>query len=126
MNAKINNMNADSKSHISIIGSDIILDNIIFIINMNGMDNKKVIPPATNFLSLKRLKITNKSHKYAVEIIAIIAPTEKIALTFIRFLNINKYGMIKILTDIRLPLIPFLPDIIIGNDTTQVNIKLFC
>ncbi len=119
-------MNADSKSHISIIGSDIILDNIIFIINMNGMDNKKVIPPATNFLSLKRLKITNKSHKYAVEIIAIIAPTEKIALTFIRFLNINKYGMIKILTDIRLPLIPFLPDIIIGNDTTQVNIKLFC
>ena len=115
-------MNTDNISHISIIGSEIIFDNIIFISNINGMDKQNVIPAANNLRTLKRLKIPNINHMYTIEISAIIAPIEKTAFKFIRSLNMYKYGMTKILIDIKLPRIPFFPKIIIGNDTTQVNI----
>lgn len=49
-NASVNKIKTDSISQISIIGSAIIFDNIILMININGIANKKIIPKAINFL----------------------------------------------------------------------------
>jgi len=55
-------MKTDKISHTSIIGSEIKLDNITFTRIINGIDNKKIYPPANNLRIFKRLKIPNIIH----------------------------------------------------------------
>ena len=59
------------------IGSEIILDNVILISSVNGMDSKKVIPTASSLRILRQLNIKNINHMYTSEMNAITAPMEK-------------------------------------------------
>lgn len=52
--AIINRINTDNISQISITGSPIIFDNVLFIKHVNGIANKNVIPVANSFRSLSR------------------------------------------------------------------------
>lgn len=68
-----------------------IFDNITLTINKNGMDNKKVIPNAINFLSFPmRIKTAAIIHKNTIETNAIPAPIENTSFTFTKLPNKNK------------------------------------
>lgn len=115
-------MKIDKMSHTSMIGSEMNFDNAMFTSIMNGINDRKIIPRANNLRIFKRLTIPNRIHRYTIEISDIIAPIEKTAFTFIKSLNMYKYGIVKILIAIKPPRNPFLPNIITGNDTIQANI----
>ena len=96
--------------------------NITLIMNMNGIADKKAIPKAINFRVFPmRLKTANKSHKNRMETDAIALPIENMALVFSRRLNKYKYGMIKMLNDIKLKTIPFFPSRMPGKDMTHAK-----
>ena len=72
------------------------------------MASKKIIPKASNFLVFPiQLKIAIIIHKKIIEGTAITAPTENTSFVFIKLPNKNKYGIIKILNDIKLAIILF-------------------
>ena len=106
----------DKISHISRRGSSIIPDSIVLIIIINGIADKKVIPKAIGFLAFPMMINTaNISHRNTIEVADIGVPIENIFFIFIIILNKYRYGTVKILNDIKLNLIPFLPKIILGN-----------
>ena len=55
----------------------------------NGIVNKKVVPKATNFLSIC-LNTATINHKNTIEATAIIAPTENTSSVFNKLPNKNK------------------------------------
>lgn len=92
------------------IGSEMNFDNVTFTSIMNGIDDREIIPMANNLRIFKRLTIPNRIHRYTIEISDIIAPIEKTAFTFIKSLNMYKYGIVKILIAVKPPGNPFLPN----------------
>lgn len=81
-------INANNISHLSIIGSKIILNKTLFINRPKGIIDKKAIPSALYFLVFNNLKIPNIHQRYIIEIIDIIAPIVNIEISFIKILNI--------------------------------------
>ena len=88
---------------------------------INGMADKKVVPKAANFLSI-RLNTAIIIHKNTIETAAVTAPTEKTSFVFNKMPNKNKKGTIKTLNDTKLTINPLFPKIILGKDITHANI----
>ena len=88
-NANIKNIKIDIISHTSKTGSSITFDSITLTIIIHGIVNKKVVPKAANFLSI-RLNTATIIHKNTIEATAIIAPTENTSFVFNRLLNKKK------------------------------------
>ena len=119
-NADISKTETVTISHISQIGSAIMLASAALIINKNGIANKKVIPKAISFRAFPmRIKIANIIHKNTMVMIAITAPMENTSFVFNIRLNTNKYGMVKILKDIKLTATPLFPNKISGKSKSQ-------
>ena len=87
--ANINSIKTDIISHTSKTGSSIIFDSITLTIIINGIVNKKVVPKAANFLSI-RLNTATINHKNTIEATAIIAPIENTSFVFNKLPNKNK------------------------------------
>lgn len=121
INADSNNTSMDTISHASQIGSDIIFDSIIFTTNKNGIPNKKDKPTAVDVFLPIHLKTANINHKNTIDIADITAPIENTSLVLSRQLNRYKYGITKILNDIKLAAILFFRNLIHGKDTTHAN-----
>ena len=56
-----------------------------------------------------------------MEVTAITTPSENISFAFIKLLNKNRYGIIKMLNDIKLMMIPLFPSMILGKDMTHAK-----
>lgn len=75
-----------------------------------------------NFLVFPmRLKTAAIIHRKTMENIAITTPTENICFSFIKLLKQNKYGITKMLNDIKLTIIPLFPSMILGKDMTHAK-----
>ena len=79
----------DSISHTSRTGSSIIFDSTTLTMIIYGIVDKKVVPKATNFLSIC-LNTATIIHKNTLEASAIIAPTENTSSVFNKLPNKNK------------------------------------